>query len=628
MLFWSGLRTRLLIFVLLALLPMFGLILFSAARQRSKAAEDAQNNALLLTHLLASNHNQLISDARLLLQAMAQVQSVREQDTTTCDQLFAEMLTRYPNFSNIWVTDLEGYTKCTGKPVSDPNFTVRDVYWFQEVLETRDFVISDFEVGFVTRKPILTLAYPVYGTTRVLNGAIGLGLSLEWINTFLADNALPEETVITLIDQNGVVLARYPDPQNWVGKLYNNGEVLEAALAEGGSGTIRRVSAIDDLPRLYVFQSLAPIAPDVHVIVGISERVAYHDANETVRWNLLGLALVSLLVILIVWFGSEVIVRPVRHLVDVTQQITAGELSRRVEVKGVGELSQLAATFNEMASSVEQRVAQRTDELLVANENLKREIAERQQIERELQRYTARLQQSNAELENFAYIASHDLQEPLRKVLAFGSRLQSKYSEPLGAEGSDYIQRMQNAVKRMQDLINDLLSFSRVTSQAKAFEPVDLQQVVQSVITDLEANIEESSATVQFRNPLPTLDADPVQMRQLFQNLIGNALKYHRPGVNPEIKIYAEEIATGSGMLPHHQICVEDNGIGFEEKHTERIFALFERLHGRSEYEGTGMGLAICRKIVERHNGTITARSQPGAGSTFIVTLPPHQPPN
>jgi light-regulated signal transduction histidine kinase (bacteriophytochrome) len=239
------------------------------------------------------------------------------------------------------------------------------------------------------------------------------------------------------------------------------------------------------------------------------------------------------------------------------------------------------------------------------------------------------LARSNADLQQFASIASHDLQEPLRKIQAFGSRLQEKYGEALNEQGQGYIERMQNAAQRMHILIDDLLILSRITTRAQPFVPVNLAEVTKEVLSDLEVLVQRTGGFVEV-GELPTIDAaDPLQMRQLLQNLIGNALKFHRENEPPFIRIYSQiigeqeqESAEESVSPTLCQITVEDNGIGFDQKYCDRIFQVFQRLHGRSEYQGTGMGLAICRKIVERHNGSITVESTPGQGAKFIVTLP------
>ncbi len=264
-----------------------------------------------------------------------------------------------------------------------------------------------------------------------------------------------------------------------------------------------------------------------------------------------------------------------------------------------------------------------------------RDVTQRKQAEEEFRAYAERLKQSNRELQDFAYVASHDLQEPLRKILAFGDRLGSRYEEALDERGADYLARMQRAASRMSRLIDDLLRFSRVTTRAEPFERCDLNEIARGVLFDLNLRIEETEGHVDI-GELPAIEADPTQMRQVFQNLISNALKFAKPNVAPEVTIRARTLEEQRGARPDEQergstlaprrvceIIVTDNGIGFDEKYADKIFAPFQRLHGRtSAYKGTGIGLAICRKIVERHDGAISVTSEVGEGTTFRLELP------
>jgi light-regulated signal transduction histidine kinase (bacteriophytochrome) len=236
-----------------------------------------------------------------------------------------------------------------------------------------------------------------------------------------------------------------------------------------------------------------------------------------------------------------------------------------------------------------------------------------------LLRQAAELSRSNAELEQFASVASHDLQEPLRKVQTFAAQLTATEHDRLSAQGQDFLRRMSDAAGRMRTLIDDLLMFSRVSTQGRAFVPVDLGEIVEQVLVDLELSITDSGARVSV-DALPRVEADPVQMRQLLQNLLGNALKFRREGIVPELRVSAE---VGDHLA---ELTIQDNGIGFDEQYANRIFGAFERLHGARAYPGTGIGLALCRKIVERHHGTIAAEGEVGVGASFTVRLPLEQP--
>ncbi len=246
-------------------------------------------------------------------------------------------------------------------------------------------------------------------------------------------------------------------------------------------------------------------------------------------------------------------------------------------------------------------------------------FVKRLETEERLKRTAEELAASNKDLEQFAYVASHDLQEPLRKIMTFADRL-SKQCWGVGDAEKEYLDRMQKAAMRMRTLIEDLLNYSRITSKEKSFETTDLNQIVKEVLGDLEVKIQSAGARIEV-TPLPLVTANPAQMRQLFQNLVSNALKFARTDLQPHVVIRAESLSSvvNAGRV---RIAVEDNGIGFDEKYTDRIFKPFQRLHTKDEYEGTGIGLAVCQKIVDRHRGELTARSEPGKGATFFVDLP------
>ncbi len=242
----------------------------------------------------------------------------------------------------------------------------------------------------------------------------------------------------------------------------------------------------------------------------------------------------------------------------------------------------------------------------------------RQRAETEVLRYAHQLERSNQELASFAYVASHDLQEPLRTLAGFSELLSTRYRGRLDAQADEFLEFLVDAAGRMQTLVNDLLSYSRVGTRGEPFQPVDCNDLLGEAVRDLHNAIVETGALV-VSEPLPTVPADGSQLSQVFRNLLGNAIKYRRPGVVPRVQVSTTRDDES------WRFAVRDNGIGIDAQYFDRIFAIFQRLHGRQEYSGTGIGLAICKKVVERHGGRIWVESQPGAGSTFYFTLPERQ---
>jgi light-regulated signal transduction histidine kinase (bacteriophytochrome) len=264
-------------------------------------------------------------------------------------------------------------------------------------------------------------------------------------------------------------------------------------------------------------------------------------------------------------------------------------------------------------TALEQLLEVHEESVLVQSAALETALKVQQEQARGLESLNARLRHSNADLEQFAFAASHDLQEPLRAIAGFSRLLQQLYAGRLDARADDYITHIVEAVERMYGLINDLLEYARVTRQGQSLQPTDFNRVVQNALALLKVALEESGTKV-FCRGLPTIPADQGQMIRLFQNLIGNAIKY-RSAQTPEVRIAAVEHAN------EFQFSVQDNGIGIDPQHFERIFVIFQRLHTREEYPGTGIGLAVCKRIVERHGGRIGVESTPGKGSTFSFTI-------
>ena len=274
--------------------------------------------------------------------------------------------------------------------------------------------------------------------------------------------------------------------------------------------------------------------------------------------------------------------------------------------------------------------------VFISFRKMKRQILLNESQVKEIDEYNRELTVMNENLENFAYVASHDLNEPLRKIKTFGDMVESEIQSPKTDESmvKDHIGRMQEAASRMQQLIEDLLSYSRISRSVNIHDDIDLNVVLEEVLNDLEVLIREKEAEIIVDKLPENLSLDKIQMRQLFQNLISNALKFSNKNVKPQVKIKAEKVKRetlavseqttfiDTSVDEYWQIDVIDNGIGFDEKYVDRIFSVFQRLHGRSTYKGTGIGLSICKKICENHKGMITAASKEGEGATFSIFLP------
>ncbi len=352
---------------------------------------------------------------------------------------------------------------------------------------------------------------------------------------------------------------------------------------------------------------------DIHISADLNQ----YNAIIEKYFLIVGLVLLSTFGIAIVLsFGlQKFLSKPIQTLAKAINEISnKNDYSIRVNHQYQDEIGELYFGFNQMISQIEKRDI----ELTLTNSALKKEVEERGRAENNLKVYSEKLKRSNQELQDFATIASHDLQEPLRKIITFGDRITTEITE-VDEKGKHYIARMQNASDRMKKFINDLLEYSKIESKARPFKREDLNKIFSTAMENLEIQISKSQAQVICEN-LPTLEVDSFQILQLFQNLISNALKYKKTNDHPVIKIYARLIEPDLW-----EIIVEDNGIGFDIKYLDRVFKPFERLHGKSDYEGSGMGLTICKKIIIRHGGSITASSILGEGATFKFTLPETQ---
>jgi signal transduction histidine kinase len=607
----ARLRVRLILLVLFAVLPALGVVIYTAIEQRRDGLNNARVEALRLVRMAAHNHDQSIESARQLLATLAELEIVRRGDAERCRTLLVHLLELHRIYANLGLMSPDGRLLAAAEPLSDTGDTAEPEF-FRKVTASRHFEVGEYHVSRITKKATVNVGYPVLTANGELSVVLFAFLDLNWLYSMLGDADLPAGSSLTVTDQNRITLLRYPDPE---GKFV--GEPLRAP-RRPGPRPVERTSISrgrDGVLRLYAFAKLGHMVEEpAGIAVGVPIAQAHASANATLHRNLLALGAATLLALGAAWFGGDFfLLRRLRRLLATTQRLSHGDLSARTGVAtGDGELHQLARAFDEMAESLQQRVAERERaeaNLKALNEDLEQRVAER----------TLELKRSNEDLEQFAYVASHDLQEPLRMVTNYLQLLENRYKSELDPKAQDFIQIAVDGAVRMHQLIGDLLTYSRVGTAGKAFTPTSVNDVLRNALLNLKIAAEETGARIHS-DELPRVNGDPVQLTQLFQNLVGNAMKF-RSDKPPEIGISAQPAPLQDGAAGWH-FSVRDNGIGIPSKDFDRIFLIFQRLHTREKYPGTGIGLALCKKIVERHGGRIWVESEPGQGTTFHFTLP------
>ena len=598
--FFYSLRFRLVLFVLLAALPALAIILYSGIEQRQQAVVEAQQSTLRTVRSLVSQHELLIESTRTTLITWAHLMQFTDEGGLKCSDLFAHFRdTHYPYYSAFYIADLNANILCS-MPQGDLPVDLATCEHYLELVQAEDFVFSEYHLCRNTGKGVISLGYPIRDDQDVKRAVINASIDMAWFNSLANDMDLPGDSTLTVLDRSGIILAHYPDPDTWVGKQMPEYSV-GALVLEEVEGTAEGVW-VDNIERLYAFIPLRGTEESVFVMIGIPAAQAFEKSQQTIVRNLLLLSAATLLALLAAWFlGDLFLVRQTQALVETTNRLASGDLSARTQAEYErGELGALARSIDSMAGSLAEREA------------------ERDRAEASIKEYAKELERSNKDLSDFANVASHDMQEPLRKVQIFGDLLKERYAANLDERGQEYVDSMRDAASRMRFLLNGLLAYSRLSTKSQTLTEVNLNHVVDSVLKDLELQIELTGAKVQVEK-LPSVRVDAVQMHQLFLNMISNAIKFHQDGQAPQVRISANP---SNGAEPFWEIQVADNGIGFEEKYNDRIFMPFQRLHGPGKYDGIGMGLAICRKIIERHGGKITGAGNPGKGAIFTVRLP------
>ncbi len=734
---WSihSLRVRVLLLVTMALVPAMALAVNTGLARRRADGDAARRDAMQVSELVAFKQDQLIDDARRVLEELAAWPEVRAGDPAVCSARLAALLARSPHYLNFGVSRCsDAMIIASALPITGP-VPAGDRPWYRAVLRTKTFAAGEYQIGRITGKPSINFGYPLFGPDGGIVRIVFAAVDLAWLNELVADARLPQGSIATIIDREGTVVARSADPGAWIGKKPTH-PAFRAALASTTAGAVDG-AGLDGEPRLFAFRPLTLGSDQIagRLLIGIPATLAYGPADRQLRLQLVALGLVALLSFsLALIAGYFSVGRPVAALTTAAQRLAAGDLAARTGLSQTGgEIGALARAFDRMAEGLDARgretataslalrnsearfrafmenspayafikdtqgrvvyitrrfeeqtgvkaeefvghpveetlspetaaaglahdrrvlaegrasqMVQRvtfpngtTQDLLVMKFPLPDgdgqtliggfaiDISDRLRAEEEVRRLNADLEQrvadrtaelleANADLEQFARTVSHDLRAPLRAVQGFTQALLEDHAPQLDATGKDYAQRAAAAAQRMDSLIQDLLAYSRISRTEFEIAPVSLDVVITDARAQVDAFLTEQKATVNITHALPRVNAHRGTLVQVVVNLLTNAVKFV-DGVAPAVRLRTEE------RNGHIRLWIEDNGIGIAPEHCERIFRPFERLHGADRFPGTGIGLAIVRRGVERMGGQVGVESEPGHGSRFWVDLP------
>jgi signal transduction histidine kinase len=549
---------------------------------------------------VALAHNLAIS--RSSLEALATSPALASGDMATFHAQALSVLKNFPG-SDIILADATGQQivntyRPFGSvlPPRSPQNTVSNIF------ETARPSISNVFKGAVTGRYLIGVDVPVFLDTRVRYD-LGMTLPANHLSTFFRLHELPREWQITILDNDNVIVGGSNLQETHIGKPLEPSPLLEL-MAVAKQGTTEWVD-MDGVHSMVGFRRSDMIGWTV--LVGIPKSIVANELGHWLRWVLASLSVIVVFGLALALGIARIITRSVQGLIAPALALGRGETISpgRFQIVETGEVADA--------------LSRAADLLRKHDEDRERAYQLQRETEETLRSNMERLELVNAELQEFAFVAAHDLQEPLRKIQTFCD-LAIRRSAPASPDdpARQYLDRILNSATRMRNLLRDLLEFSKAASKHQPFQKVNLGKAAREAADIFEVSLNEAGCRIEIED-LPEIEADENQILQLFQNLIGNALKY-RSGNKPGIKVYGRIEETGVC-----EICVADNGIGFDQRFAERIFKPFQRLHGRDEYAGTGMGLAICRKIVERHGGSIQAESKPGEGSKFIIRLPVKQ---
>lgn len=598
----SSLRSRAITLVLMAILPVLALTLYSYFHQRQRAIHEVQRDELVAARNLADLEVTLIRNTRQILETLAQLPQVQRRESDSCNALFARLLKQSPHYTVMAAADPEGQAFASAPAAPGP-VNAADRLWFKQAVQTRDFFVGEPVFGRISGKYSLNMSFPILDQTGQVQGAVVIGVDLHWLGSQLAKSDFPPGTALVLTDSTRKVLFRYPEPLKYIGKRLP--EVLIKAMNSRDEGVADGAGLPGD-QRLFAFARLSPPWHELLVAIGLPREWALGLVNRELWRNLMWLAAVAMLALAAARFGANIfIIQPVARLLAVTRRLSEGDLTARSgALYKEGELGQLALAFDQMAASLQEREAE-----------LNKAAAELRQRIGELDRRSLELAAANKELENFTYSVAHDLRAPLRAMGGFARVLLEDYPDRLDAEGERYLHVIHQEARKMGQLIDDLLALARLGRKEMTLAAIDMDELVKAIIAESKAAHPQRKLQIGLQ-PLPEAWGDKVMLRQLLFNLLDNAVKFTQ-GREPaliEVSGWSEGRENIYG--------VKDNGVGFDMKYVDKLFEVFQRLHADEAFEGTGVGLAIVKRVIDRHGGRVWAEGKVNEGASFYFAIP------
>ncbi len=606
-----GIATKLSIAIALLVTVSLGTMsLLAVMASRRSLREQVQSANLVAATLAARAVEQYIADvAGVMREAPGRPklgQEIRSANWPEVSKVLENFLRSFMQFDYVFVQDPRGIirVRVPHAETVGQDFSFRD--FFQEAMRTRRLYISGVYVSSAAKRAVISIAVPVLGGPDEVKGVIVGALSLGALTEFVSTIGHEDRGLVYVVDGQGLLIAqaggtRAAPPGTEVKGL----PIVQAVLA-GRSGSMEFQEPEGQERFLGAYVPITRLGWGVVAAQPVS--VAYAAGNRLGRWLLWITAGFTAGAIVLGWALARTLTGPVLRLAEATKKLGAGDFSVRVAREGHDEVAALAVSFNAMAEQVQrsyQALEQKAREVAALNEELEQRVIER----------TRQLEAANRELEAFTYTVSHDLKAPLRGMEGFARALEEDYAGRLDEAGARHLGLIQSGARRMGQLIDDLLRYSRLERREMKHEPVALRRLVERVCEEVEEEIRARGLSLRMELDVETVAAEPEGLREAVANLVGNAVKFSR---NSDGTITIASRRESHAVI----LSVTDTGIGFDMKYHDRIFGIFERLHRQEEYPGTGVGLAIVRKVAERHGGRVWAMSEPGKGSTFYLALP------